>query len=49
MLGAVVGTLAFFLMALGGLLGLLFFLFGVLCFALAVCYLKMMFSGGLSG
>ena len=49
MLGAVVGTLAFFLMALGGLLGLLFLLVGVLCFAVAVCYLKRMFSGGLSG
>ena len=48
MMGAVLGTLAFFLMALGGLLGLLFFLFGVLFFALAVCYWKMMFSGGLS-
>ena len=48
MMGAVLGTLAFFLMALGGLPWLLFFLFGVLFFALAVCYLKMMFSGGLS-
>ena len=47
--GPLLGTLAFFLMALGGLLGLLFFLFGVLCFALAVCYLKIVFSGGLSG